>query len=83
MMRDCTIMCNRSGEQVATIGFNEASLLGGMINVSAVGVEAAPGSENVRSFETYIGYRRAENFASAQPLAQDSRKVYTRGQDFP
>jgi cytochrome c biogenesis protein CcdA/thiol-disulfide isomerase/thioredoxin len=53
------------------------SLLGGMINVSAVGVEAAPGSENVRSPETYIGYRRAENFASAQPLAQDSRKVYT------
>src|ERR1700730_2054802 len=55
------------------------SLLGGMINVSAVGVEAAPGSENVRSPETYIGYRRAENFASAQPLAQDSRKVYTPG----
>lgn len=47
--------------------------------MSAVGVEAAPGSENVRSPETYIGYRRAENFASAQPLAQDSRKVYTPG----
>jgi hypothetical protein len=24
MMRDCTVMWNRSGEQVATIGFNEA-----------------------------------------------------------
>jgi hypothetical protein len=24
MMRDCTVMCNRSGEQVATIGLNEA-----------------------------------------------------------
>jgi hypothetical protein len=24
MMRDCTVMGNRSGEQVATIGFNEA-----------------------------------------------------------
>jgi hypothetical protein len=28
------------------------SLLGGIINVSAVGVEAAPGSESVRSPET-------------------------------
>jgi len=24
MMRDCTVMCNRLREQVATIGFNEA-----------------------------------------------------------
>jgi hypothetical protein len=24
MMRDCTVMCNRSGEEVATIGFDEA-----------------------------------------------------------
>jgi thiol-disulfide isomerase/thioredoxin len=53
------------------------SLSGGTINVSAAGVEAAPASESVRSAETYIGYRRAENFASTQPLAQDSRKVYT------
>jgi len=53
------------------------SLSAGTINVSATGVEAAPGGGNVRSPETYIGYQRAENFASAQPLAQDSRKVYT------
>ena len=53
------------------------SLSDGMINVSATGVEAAPAGENVRSPETYIGYRRAENFASAEPLAQDSRKTYT------
>jgi cytochrome c biogenesis protein CcdA/thiol-disulfide isomerase/thioredoxin len=53
------------------------SLSAGTINVSATGVEAASGGGNVRSPETYIGYQRAENFASSQPLAQDSRKVYT------
>jgi cytochrome c biogenesis protein CcdA/thiol-disulfide isomerase/thioredoxin len=53
------------------------SLSAGTINVSAPGVEAASGGENVRSPETYIGYERAENFASAEPIAQDSRKVYT------
>ena len=52
------------------------SLSADTINISASGVEAALDS-NVRSPETYIGYHRAENFASAQPLAQDSRKVYT------
>ena len=36
-----------------------------------------PDNQDVRSPETYIGYQRAENFASAQPIAQDSRKVYT------
>lgn len=49
----------------------------GAINMSATGVEAAPASEKSRSLETYIGYRRAEHFASTQPLSQDSRKVYT------
>ena len=53
------------------------SLSAGTINVSATGVEAASGGANVRSPETYIGYQRAENFASSQPLTQDSRKVYT------
>ena len=53
------------------------SLSAGTINVSATGIEAAPGGDNVRSPETYIGYQRAENFASVQPLAEDSRKVYT------
>jgi cytochrome c biogenesis protein CcdA/thiol-disulfide isomerase/thioredoxin len=52
------------------------SLSEGVINVSANGVEAAP-DKNVRSPETYIGYHRAEHFASAQPIAQDSRKIYT------
>jgi cytochrome c biogenesis protein CcdA/thiol-disulfide isomerase/thioredoxin len=53
------------------------SLATGTINVSATGVEAPPAGDSVRSPETYIGYERAENFASTQPLAQDSRKVYS------
>ena len=46
-----------------------------VIAVSGSGAEAAP-SENVRSPETYIGYRRAEHFASTERIAQDSRHTY-------
>jgi cytochrome c biogenesis protein CcdA/thiol-disulfide isomerase/thioredoxin len=53
------------------------SLSGETINVSAAGAQAAPDNKDIRSPETYIGYGRAEHFASAEPLAQDSRKVYT------
>jgi thiol-disulfide isomerase/thioredoxin len=48
---------------------------GSTVNISADGVEAPP-SENVRSPETYIGYRRAEDFASPERVVQDSRKTY-------
>jgi thiol-disulfide isomerase/thioredoxin len=44
--------------------------------VSGEGVEAAP-SLDVQSPETYIGYRRAEHFASPERLAPDSRKIYS------
>ena len=47
-----------------------------VIAVSATGAEAAPGG-NVDSPETYIGYRRAENFASTEHIAEDSRRTYT------
>jgi len=53
------------------------SLSEGVISVSGNGAEAAPDKGNSRSPETYIGYHRAEHFASSEPLAQDSRKVYT------
>jgi thiol-disulfide isomerase/thioredoxin len=43
---------------------------------SADGVEAAP-SGDVRSPETYVGYRRAERFSSPERVARDSRKIYT------
>jgi cytochrome c biogenesis protein CcdA/thiol-disulfide isomerase/thioredoxin len=53
------------------------SLSSGTVNVAATGSEAAPDDADVRSPETYIGYSRADHFASAEPIAQDSRKVYT------
>jgi cytochrome c biogenesis protein CcdA/thiol-disulfide isomerase/thioredoxin len=53
------------------------SLSEGTIDMSATGVEAAPASEKALSPETYIGYVRAEHFASAEPLSQDARKVYS------
>src|SRR5579871_6370678 len=49
---------------------------GSTVSISADGVEVPP-SENVRSPETYIGYRRAEDFASPERVAQDSRKNYS------
>ena len=49
---------------------------GSTVRISADGVEAAP-SGDVQSPETYVGYRRAERFASPERLAQDSRKTYS------
>jgi len=48
---------------------------GNTVSVSADGVEAAP-SRDVGSPETYVGYRRAERFASPGRLAHDSPKTY-------
>src|SRR5271155_2569519 len=53
------------------------SLADGTINVTASGAEAAPDLPDTRSPETYIGYKRAEHFASAQLFAQDTRMAYT------
>jgi cytochrome c biogenesis protein CcdA/thiol-disulfide isomerase/thioredoxin len=53
------------------------SLADGTINVLATGAEAPPDAPDTRSPETYIGYKRAEHFASAQLFAQDTRMPYT------
>jgi cytochrome c biogenesis protein CcdA/thiol-disulfide isomerase/thioredoxin len=47
------------------------------ISMAGAGAEAAPDSANVRSPETYIGYHRAEHFASTEAIAQDSKRTYT------
>lgn len=52
-------------------GLDESS-----VRITAEGAEAPP-SEEVRSPETYVGYARAENFASPERIARDSRKTYT------
>jgi cytochrome c biogenesis protein CcdA/thiol-disulfide isomerase/thioredoxin len=46
------------------------------ISVAGAGAEAAPDGANVRSPETYIGYHRAEHFASTEPIVHDSRRAY-------
>jgi cytochrome c biogenesis protein CcdA/thiol-disulfide isomerase/thioredoxin len=53
------------------------SLSADTVNISATGVEAAPDRAGPHSPETYVGYHRAENFASVEPVAHDSRKLYT------
>jgi len=46
------------------------------VRIAAEGAEAPP-SQDVRSPETYVGYTRAENFASPERIARDSRKIYS------
>src|SRR5580704_1962827 len=45
------------------------------VSITADGAEAPP-SEDVRSPETYVGYGRAENFATPEGMTRDSRKSY-------
>ncbi|HEX4485461.1 MAG TPA: cytochrome c biogenesis protein DipZ [Terriglobales bacterium] len=47
------------------------------VDTAANGAMAAPDQQNIKSSETYVGYRRAANFASAEPIAQDAVKAYT------
>jgi hypothetical protein len=45
-------------------------------SVVGTGTEAAPDSSAVQSPETYVGYERAQNFASPGGLNQDDPQVY-------
>jgi cytochrome c biogenesis protein CcdA/thiol-disulfide isomerase/thioredoxin len=49
----------------------------GTIEVSATGAQAASDTANNGSPETYVGYHRADNFASQESIAKDSRRTYT------
>jgi cytochrome c biogenesis protein CcdA/thiol-disulfide isomerase/thioredoxin len=48
----------------------------GIVQVSATGAEAAPDNGAMASPETYIGYERAQHFASAGGLNQDNAQLY-------
>lgn len=50
-----------------------------LVAVSASGAEAASDDRNVQSPETYVGYRRAENFASPGGIGNDVARVYAAG----
>jgi len=69
-------LLRENGAQISTSG-TTSTAMSAPISVAGIGAEAAPDSTNVRSPETYVGYKRAENFASTEPIAQDSRRVYT------
>jgi cytochrome c biogenesis protein CcdA/thiol-disulfide isomerase/thioredoxin len=49
----------------------------GMGNARAVGVQAAADEAHIQSPETYVGFRRAENFASPGGFTQDQSHVYS------
>ena len=49
---------------------------GGMAKANAKGAETAAAFSDRKSPETYIGYRRADRFASPGGLAQDKPKIY-------
>lgn len=49
---------------------------GTIVKVSADGAEAAADMADVQSPETYIGYDRAENFASSEDAVHDTPHVY-------
>jgi SAM-dependent methyltransferase len=47
-----------------------------LVDVEGVGVEAAADWENLRTAETYLGYRRGENFASPSEAEWGERGAY-------
>jgi cytochrome c biogenesis protein CcdA/thiol-disulfide isomerase/thioredoxin len=61
---------------------NHKPLPGVATNIAATGTEAAPDSDDVKSPETYIGYERAQNFASPGGLNQDDPQLYKAPAEF-
>jgi Thioredoxin like C-terminal domain len=55
---------------------NHKPLSGGTAVVAASGAEAASDASEVKSPETYIGFHRAENFASPDGFNQSEAQVY-------
>jgi cytochrome c biogenesis protein CcdA/thiol-disulfide isomerase/thioredoxin len=55
---------------------NHAPVPEGPTKIEAQGMEAAPDADDVQSPETYIGYARAENFASPGGFNKDDPQLY-------
>jgi thiol-disulfide isomerase/thioredoxin len=51
-------------------------MLAGAVSVHAQGIEAAADSDDMASPETYVGYARAEHFASPGGIKEDGEKSY-------
>jgi thiol-disulfide isomerase/thioredoxin len=57
----------------------KSNVSAGLVAVSASGAEAASDGKDVRSEETYLGYRRSDHFASPGRIANDVARVYAAG----
>lgn len=53
-----------------------------LVKVDARGAEAAADMANVESPETYLGYKRGENFASPEDVVHDQSRVYSAPPSF-
>jgi cytochrome c biogenesis protein CcdA/thiol-disulfide isomerase/thioredoxin len=51
-----------------------------LVSVEASGIEVAPDDGDIKSPETYIGYRQAENFVSPGGAVADAAHDYTAGE---
>jgi cytochrome c biogenesis protein CcdA/thiol-disulfide isomerase/thioredoxin len=49
----------------------------GLVQVNGTGAQAAPDSHDVASPETYIGYERAQHYASPEAIKQDKAQNYS------
>jgi cytochrome c biogenesis protein CcdA/thiol-disulfide isomerase/thioredoxin len=61
---------------------NHKPLPGTATNIAAIGTEAPPDADDVKSPETYVGYERAQNFASPGGLNQAGPQLYHAPNDF-
>jgi cytochrome c biogenesis protein CcdA/thiol-disulfide isomerase/thioredoxin len=68
----------QSEQQIRTLlqEANRQPLPGVIATIAATGTEAAPDSNDVQSPETYVGYQRAENFASPGGFEEDEPHLY-------
>ena len=57
----------------------QTDVASGAVSVSASGVGAASDGTEVKSPETYVGYRRAENFVPPNGIVPDKAQVYAAG----
>jgi cytochrome c biogenesis protein CcdA/thiol-disulfide isomerase/thioredoxin len=55
---------------------NHTPLPQNAVKIAAAGTEAAPDLDDVQSPETYVGYARAQNFASVEGINQDDPQSY-------
>jgi cytochrome c biogenesis protein CcdA/thiol-disulfide isomerase/thioredoxin len=57
----------------------KTKVAGGLVSVNATGAQQASDSQDVASPETYVGYERAEHFASPGGVVRNASHVYALG----